>query len=311
MATKQAFDPEIVFETMPVELHGPSQFISIKNKESCAGVALPQNRDVFRKAFDAFARGEVKVFQSSGLFGDNPPEFYEKSWEEAFAQLEGKGYFKKPYNQEGLHPNAFDTQVEGMAIGNVWLLKLTFAADDGIEEALAAHLGTYTALTASALEIEIAPVEVWWYDIDLCRILTSIGVPEALGVQVVDTLADPAKMHRKLTIPYTFQGRTMPLSLILVMNRRVRRLNARYARRVENRLQGPAWDKIGESFMPDAPQLRLSLALRERDKSLPPNEEFVRSHIWKRDEVDLIHGARDFIRSNLEQFVERKPLWRT
>ena len=311
MDTPQAFDPEIVFETIPPELHGPSKFISIKNKESCAGVALPQKREIFRKALDLFAKGAVKIFQSSGLFGEMPPEFYEKSWEEAFAQLETNGYFKKAYNQEGLHPNVFDTQVEGLAIGNVWLLKLSFSADDGIEEALAEHLGTWPALTASSLEIEIAPVDVWWYDIDLHQILTAIGVPSALAVQVVDTLADPAKMHRKLTIPFEFQGRKMPLSLILVMNRRVRRLNARYGRRVENRLQGPAWDKSGEGFLPEAPTLRLSLALRERDKTLPPNEEYVRSHIWKREDVEFIHAARDHIRAALEPFIEQKPLWRS
>lgn len=305
------FDPEIVFETLPESFKAPSAIAQIERRENTAGVVFPADRAAFRAAFDAYANGEVKAFECSGMVGAKEPQFYEATWKAAFDRLEKVGYFSKARNVDGLHPNVFDTLVEGYALEGSWILKLTYNEGDGIDAALAEHVGSYTALTAAGIELSFAPADIWWYNIDLLQVLEPLGISETAIDQVAESLHNSKTMKNHLLLAFQQGEKRYPLQLSMIFNQTIGRLHPRYNRRVENRIQGPAWDRRLPKIFSDPPRLLLLLTKPNQSKSGEQSRDFLLTHIWKKEEVAEICQAREEMIRRLEPLIEQKPLWKS
>jgi hypothetical protein len=302
------FDPEKEFVASP-PLSRTSALLGMKPTEGVAGVVFSDLAEM-EQAFEVFCRGSVAVFESSGVFGTEGPDWYRASREAARVRLLRDGYFKKPLNQEGLHANVFDTQVEMLRVGEDWILKLFYKKDDGIEVELATKSSRYVALTAVALELEFGPVEEWWFALPLAKLVGALGYGEENVLQVLETLSDPGRMQRRLVLPLQHGGRDFQLSLLLLANRRVRRLAPQFVRVVEGNLVGPAWDVVKERTISDVPKLLISLAYPPAADDGTPLGRYCVSHLCNSLDLEELRQAQEWAAQQISQElgIEQKPV---
>ena len=296
--SKKITNPEDSFSCIP-NISQRSSIQDIQEIENRAGVVFA-NRNEFEHGFNIFQHGEVALFDSTGMEGNEKSTFYRNSWSQALKQLETKGYFKKPQDTEGLSSHIFDTQVEGLKLEEAYVLKVFYSSEDDIEKELSVKTGSHLAITSAALDIKWNPTEDWWFKIDIGAILSGIGYSEKLIHKVLQSLTRKNTLKKRVPLKFHFQGRDLILNLSFFLNRHIRRRADQYLAIQGQSIAGGAWDNKDGSITSDSPSLLISITLTEKDPKKDPLENYKSTHIYKKTDVDIVLAAKNHIKHLLE-----------
>lgn len=295
-------NPEKRYAEAP-QLQYYSKIAHVVPEENASGVVFNSESE-FVDALDAFSHGEIAVFTSSGINGSAPPEFYEKSKAQALEKLRDQGYFKKNMDQEGIHANCFDTLVEGLVVNQNHILKLQYGTSGVIEQDLVRKKGGMLSLQNASVQLEFEPVKRWWLRFDLKPMLAPYGVSDEVIHDIINKMCDPKTMARRYPLVLQIDGREIILSINLFANRLVRRNASKWVRAEGTSAIFCAWEKANGDIVGDVPKLQFRFALRERDKTLSPLDNYKLSHICSENELDFIYSVRQSFVDNLEKIKE-------
>jgi len=217
------------------------------------------------------------------------------------SQLRETGFFKKNMDVEGIHANCFDTEIEGLHVGDKYILKLLYGATHAIEQDSAKKHQGLLCIQNASVHLEFEPSNMWWLKFDLKPMLQGFDIEDEILADITLKMSQRKTMAARYPIQIQIDGKPVILSINLFANRHIRRNAEKWAKSEGTTLILPAWEPHNGDIVSDIPLLQFRFSLKERDPNLSPLDNYKLSHICESEELALVYEARKRIMNNLNQ----------